>query len=105
MELKNLVCSLKQGKKLKELGVIQSSEFAYYHEKYLRYDEGPHTDPEKTCCAWTSGELGVMIPKEILYAPCSFTNVNEAIARADLLIYLLENKLISVEEVNKKLRE
>jgi hypothetical protein len=87
--------------------------------------------------AFTSGELGVMLPGTFFQngesywldvskgvdgdwcfyytsyfkEPFRFPNTtkekyfqNEAVARADLLIYLLKEKLITVEEVNARLK-
>lgn len=119
-----LVCSLEQGNKLMELGVKQDSIF-YSYSKKLKQEHIWHSKTgvhdtlslHPIVSRWTSGELGVMLPNEflenkqegltgdefVIELVSTHINKNEAIARADLLLYLLENKVISVEEVNKRL--
>jgi hypothetical protein len=163
--LTDYVCNKEQSKELKELGVKQDSLF-YWQENNVRgkYDPFLHNEIEyeqngigchdcggikcPTCedavkheypkySAFTSGELGVMLPFRIknkhdkncylledkaviereiqedeieeffisYESVPEFHNPNEAIARADLLIYLLKGGLIKVEDVNKRLGE
>lgn len=120
MPLENQVASLELSKKLKELGVKQKSLFwwgrvsgdgwALYHLNKLQSDN---------VSAFTVAELGEMLPKgywdevsvnggfEIGYGqgrPMGDQKIdryfvveqNEAEARAKMLIYLLENNLITL---------
>lgn len=123
MKLENQVVSLELAQKLRELGVKQES-FAYwvgdktydvhgeshrdYHLHYIGFCTGGIS-------AYTAGELGEMLPvwttthifsddaEEGKYAvECIGTHTGqfyantEADARAEMLIYLLENKLITL---------
>ena len=117
MELKDQVCSLESARKLKELGVKQESLF-YWHET-ARLDGINNFNQSKInskyCySAFTVAELGDMLPemvdnlqiltwkktwREQMTYFCEhrdnvFSAETEAEARAKMLIYLLENKLI-----------
>ena len=120
MKLENQVCSLELAKKLKELGGKQESLF-YWHldgddewELVMEKDVFPQV-LDFCYPAFTVAELGEMLPEEIHtfklsdefccesnqpdYFPKGksnlfFTADTEANARAKMLIYLLENKLI-----------
>lgn len=118
MELSKQIVSLELAKKLKELGVKQESlhlwQYVYAHKGY-EIDNGD-LDPSMTFSAFTVAELGEMLPeyanvngmqtwfcdKENGKWRCGFRyNINtvqkadtESDARAKMLIYLLENKLI-----------
>ncbi len=112
MKLENQVCSLELAKKLKELGVNQESLF-YWERQYLpqvttdwrimlghQYNE--------YISAFTVAELGEMLPyyhyetiKSFRWVDfacecfeISFKCKTEADARANMVIYLIENKLI-----------
>ena len=119
MRLENQVCSLELAKRLKELGVKQES--LHYWAKTLgenepELDASPFATEFGCYSAFTVAELGEMLPKGIT-AYCtnvsgkwgwkSFYIVTAAIsvaetfgtegdARAKMLIYLIENNLISV---------
>lgn len=121
MKIENQVCSLEQAKYLKELGVITQSYFAYQgstdHDPDLKSDDG------KDYPAFTVAELGVMLPSETLTIrrgseDSAFPNweweneaeqkgcgcyENEAEARADHLIILLEHNKTTVAEVNARI--
>lgn len=134
--IESQVCTLGQAQELKLLGVKQDSIFVHRHQK-IEFGEPIHTILESgnwsgnLYSAWTSGELGVMLPKRLYIGHkgeswdlewlasqnllryvdhdsdykqlVEFRVDNEAVARADLLIYLLKNKLVSIDEVNKRL--
>lgn len=121
MKLAQQVTNLELSKRLKELGVKQESEF-YWEE----YEEGKaflwntgHKFINEHFSAFTVAELGEMLPKERYWTDCkmntgrwrcaeysedglaedgktSFCAENEADARAKMLIYLLEHKLIEL---------
>ena len=121
MELEKQVCNLELSKKLKELGVKQESLFYY-----LQYaDQKPlivgHNDASpgwSNYSAFTVAELGEMLPEKACIRTvklveewcCDYHPKNskfnfpehrevsniEADARAKMLVYLLENKLIKV---------
>lgn len=120
MTLEQQVCSLELAQKLKELGVRQESLF--YWQEYMetkiscvfgrhRYFNGTESS------AFTVAELGEMLPTEVLgeltdMLPTRtisggfrvnlddegmlYAGKSEADARAKMLIYLLENKLITL---------
>ena len=122
------VTPLEQSKRLKELGVKQESlfEWAYYpsvRSQILSY-RGSMLTPlgEPIAAAFTVAELGVMLPThdecylseydptktdgKSWYSICNTKIIysdTEASVRAVMLIYLLENNLITVEEVNSRL--
>lgn len=111
MKLNEQIVSLELAKRLKELGVEQESLFMWNQQGDLEY-----TDPKTwvgyttDTSAFTVAELGEMLP--MIYFPVpdkgngclswlwvdgkgnkTWENT-EADARAKMLIYLLENKLI-----------
>lgn len=128
MKIENQVCSLKQAKHLKAFGIIQRSYFNYYRiNTFEQYSLGSG-ESGFWYSAFTVAELGVMLPASAytVYQPLnnksysfldaedltSCDNVRlfsihatEAEARAAMLIYLLENNIITADEVNKKLIE
>lgn len=117
MEREKQVCSKESGNRLKELGVKQDSLFywEYAHvgikEPFYFVTEEPF---QKQCSAFTVAELGEMFPDEfqemkngLTWSICRIAKCDgiynmknlpiertEAEARAKMLIYLLENKLI-----------
>lgn len=118
MEFEKQVCSLELSKKLKELGVEQDSLF------YWRDNDGFQESDEcdySIASAFTVAELGEMLPFEYIsikhsgdkspskrdfyccyleglgYSDESQSAYTEADARAKMLIYLVENKLINLE--------
>lgn len=115
MKLEDQVCSLELAKQLKELGVKQDS--------YFKWEErsGGHVElfhSKATSCAheyysaFTLAELGEMLPagmspnkseNNVYYFTIGeklFGCKNEAKARAKILIYLIENNIIKVEDIN-----
>lgn len=131
MKIENQVCTPKQGEKLKELGILQESAFWHWGDYDGYGAKGPRQEKwnngrKHTCSAYSVAELGVMLPEQcsswwwdsedgmrwdavgdennhaghmIEYKP------TEAEARACLLIFLLENKLITVAEINDRLQK
>lgn len=125
MKLENQVTSLALSQRLKELGVKQESLFGHYrhsdHGKLVA--DIWHVDKKDgryllECSAFTVAELGEMLERrKEKYQTHSFVTIKddwvcyiefedgryhkeyaetEADARAKMLIYLLENKLITV---------
>lgn len=120
MELTNQVCSLELAKRLKELGVKQESYFAWHSavegfEKLETRYFISHYPAITTYAAFTVAELGEMLQKGMVDShktqfgywifkyeyvsqdlnPIAETRGDsEADARARMVIYLLENKLI-----------
>ena len=128
MKLEAQICSLELAKRIYELGVKQESEWiwaimnigagqsAYIYNTVS--DKGYHRDVEYS--AYTVAELGEMLPDNIFSCPsidrkdhihdrmyyCKDVfnkiepiNANtEANARAKMLIYLIENKLLEVKK-------
>lgn len=125
MKLESQVASLQLSKKLKELGVVQES--AFYWEINLRNDwtlyfEYGEPRMNANASAFTASELGVMLPDGIGSFKTSTKGYScrgsigyasgfgfqkadtEANARAKMLVYLLDQKIIPVDEVNKSIR-
>lgn len=123
MKLENQVCSLDLAKRLRELGVKQESYFYWmeYGNPHLLPGKDSSIFYEKTwrkrVSAFTVAELGEMLPIEYIsqrrphgsidsgeYAwgcgryGTDFAEVveTEVDARAKMLIYLIENKVITV---------
>ena len=126
MEFKDEVCSLELSKKLEELGFKQESLFwwtHYTHEGSRKMSwevedyEPSYTDGRKKYSAYTTRELGEMLPDKYSVSKVggdgwfcykydnkynlSMTKIlgmpekeGESNARATLLIYLKENNLI-----------
>lgn len=115
MELKNQVVSLGLAKKLKELGIKQGSLFHWCHYKQekkwfitFNIEASKAIDLDDIYSAFTVAELGEMLPIETrsVYLGGSgwicqnnhykehFYAETEADARAKMLVYLKENKLI-----------
>ena len=126
MKIENQVCSLEQGKKLKELGVGNNSIWSWdkrlpYYTVYEVF--GPVSSVGDTGYpAYTASELGIMLGNEVANVRYdiqtamwysveesheetvySFASQNEAECRADLLISLLESKSANVDFVNQSL--
>lgn len=120
MNLENQVVSLELAKKLKELGVKQEGYFVWYtngDSAHLLDTPGEMRPMEgKTYSAFTVAEMGEMFPRDLYYrfgalfdgdhylgcfadSDCEeiihrvTVASTEADARAEMLIYLLENKL------------
>lgn len=123
MKLEEQVISLELAKKLKELGVKQESHFYWvemYEEPAQLFDLSWALDPRRLAneqyrnvSAFTVAELGEMLPfgyysrRGTRGFTCGTLNnenygtrrgVTEADARAKMLIYLLENKLIKTND-------
>jgi hypothetical protein len=124
MKLENQVVSLELSKRLKELGFEQESLFAWtelngdWFIYYIDRDGGfsiPKSSEEKFISAYTVAELGEMLARGMegcwkgidgkwrvgwTHSPKNkglqdvFESDTEADARAKMLIYLKENKLI-----------
>lgn len=123
MELEDQVCLLDQAKKLKELGVAQLTLFtwkvnnvqsvvtttpmAYWIDKYAPQIGNTYY------AAFTVAELSIML---LEYAETYFTEGGkwrigdadfdfdtQAEASAGRLIYLIENDILTVEEINNRL--
>lgn len=111
MRLENQVVNLKLSQKLKKLGVKQESLF-YYNSKTVKLQKGftCHIDKKGkmrwSISAFTVAELAEILPEGIkVYKLANewFCEIKEQImrdrfeinARAKMLIYLIENKLIN----------
>lgn len=128
MNLENQVCLLQQAKRLKDLGVKQDSLF--YHTNSDNWGVMPKRSIDFTgnpFSAFTVAELGMMLPNAFDTMAISVSQnvrgwaayddngndvfkdeVNfstEAEARAAMLIYLLENNLVTAGEVNARLTQ
>lgn len=129
IQLSDQVCSLIQAKRLKELGVNQES---YFVHKINEIQDVVSTSQFKKWCeeylptcndyysAFSVAELGIALPPNgrtifKVHDGWEFTigtsdwkdwrrYSTEAQARAELLIYLIENKIVSVEEINERLK-
>jgi hypothetical protein len=124
MKLEDEVCSLEPSKRLRELGVKQESYFFWWPSKS---DHVQDHKPEGTvawCSAFTVAELGEMFESYCftrrVYSSardenwlCKWQDTHginevdlygktEADARAKMLIYLLENKLIPLRADKEK---
>ncbi len=116
MKLEKQVTSLKLSKKLKELGVKQESLWCWINmypsggdtDDFYTLELG-HRENSKSYSAFTVAELGEKLKKydiDYWYSYPDFRlklskevdtqgrDENEANARAEMLIYLIENKLI-----------
>ncbi len=117
VNLENQVCSLELSKELKELGVKHESLFwytVYVNQTYdIHYQFDSKHIPPAHYSAFTVAELGELLPDFIeIERDCYFSNdkylwrvqspdhetfnENEANARAEMLVYLLENKLMEL---------
>lgn len=127
MKIELQVCTLEQAKRLKELGVKQESLFvhqSYSYNKIKLTDWDNRNNLLGFYSAFTVAELGEMLPpwqfayKQSTghYAAYKFhenefvcqgviptTYETEAECKAAMLIHLLENSLITAEEVNRNL--
>lgn len=111
MELNKQVCSLELAQKMKELGFKQESLF--YWNQGIVCDSSFKVIPE-ACSAYTVAELEIYLPTNVVCKNTAFDEVlvklldeegetiyftreeKGADARAKMLIYLVENKLITV---------
>ncbi len=133
MKLENQVCSLEQAKELNELGIKRESLFVWkcnskqdavidiqmkhWISRYAGFVKNHFFS------AFTVAELGVMLPNKYLSGKIdnniyncwqfddfmqirtynTYQSETESEARASMLIHLLENKIITADEVNKRL--
>ncbi len=114
MKLEDQVTNLELSKKLKELGVKQESLFVWYGLPFWIpvLDTFKNKDGLELYSAFTVAELGEMLPHHVTstksinnywYSDWQFNNGTEHVeesdkeadVRAKMLIYLIENKLIS----------
>lgn len=111
MSLEDQVVSPELSKRLKELKVKQKSLFYWivsfntnYHISYTEGD-GRLLPQERNdfYSAFTVAELGEGLPEEVIFNGIlggkrltDFYDGNEADARAKMLIYLIENKLVKI---------
>lgn len=118
MKLQDQVCTLEQAKRLKELGVIAKSLFYHEHLFHVswRISQGPDGS-FPIYSAFTASELSVMIdwnyvsvaaPYEedidwSMFTKSVVTSPSLVDAMTKVLIHLLENNIITAEEVNKRL--
>lgn len=108
MKLEDQVCSLDLAKRLKELGVKQGSHFWWRYTSDMSdtmlLDRKWESSHFEFVSAFTVAELGTMLKWRSLtykaqpqwYEILKDETLTEADARAEMLIYLLENKLITV---------
>lgn len=120
MKLQDQVCTLEQANRLMSLGINQESYFVLGQRGVLTESWAIEGDEDVFYSAFTVAELGVMLPAGYDTMYCtndgwrgfdlasrdmldSKTFYTEAECRAAMLIYLLENKLITTKEVNTRL--
>lgn len=127
MEVENQVSSFEQSKKLRELGIAQVSFFAWIDEGQLLSRHSANLDlmsiATNFTAAFTVAELGMMIPtgydtmritttdgeKWQAYDnsgddfPTDESYDTEAIARAEIVIQAIRDKILTIDEINKKL--
>lgn len=126
MKLESQVVSLDLAKKLKELNVKQESLFYWVETEFdgwqLLYAEGlKHKEITNgpLCSAFTSSELGKMLPSgiwsgknnschyfedyiiwnqtiSVIHDDIEFIGATESDVRAKMLVYLVENKLVTL---------
>lgn len=128
LNLEQQVCSLESAKRLKELGVKQESLF-YWVKRWDPTSAGigehfelhwerdlEEQDMDLTWSAYTVSELGEVLPRgfwhitkgDRFHITCVNSSGhpeahdNEAETRAKMLIYLLENKLASLDTLPDK---
>ena len=127
MKVEDQVCSIELSMKLRELDVPQESLFYWntdddVSEKSREWYISEVLSDKDSCSAFTASELGELLPlginmrrvasDESMWWSCiwnegygGITNleyakdIKEADARAKMIIYLIENKLIKVEDL------
>ena len=132
VELKDQVCSLDHALKLKELGVIQNSLFLYCNgyknprgekindgeviisaSEKLRYTLNSRKRGDERECtfasAYTLSELLALVPlkfRRVYYANFSgkFKPTREIASIANHLLFLLNSKFVSVDEINDRFK-
>jgi len=157
MNLEQLCTSLELSKKLKELGIKQRAIFCWQkpddNDWYLtqrdetgwEFLEHAPQFKDKVIAAFTAGELGIVLPSNIIIPSCydinptgellrlainlfkindefcsmyeigkldssnivipdsEVTRDNEVNSRAKLLVYLIENNIVTIEDINAKI--
>jgi hypothetical protein len=135
MNLEDQLCPPAQAKRLKNLGIMQESLHYYNENginihsptglivlKNLHIERDSEDNELDSISAFTVAELGAALPcslngaviimenseaiKYVSYQRIKTTfGSTEAQARANMLIWLIENKYITVREVNKRITE
>lgn len=133
MKLEDQCCLFIQAKKLKEFGIDWESLFVWSQLKESSPKLEPNWRPVSRTSnyyesltihpAYTSSELGLMLPDDCrtyrvddywqsywpnegvmnMHQPFADENKTEAAAKAGLLIYLLEQKHITIADINSRL--
>lgn len=131
MQVEKQCCNLQQAKRLNDLGVCQGYSIFFYNAsddksvaKLIMNShpkDGYDADMSNTCySAFTDSELGVMLPLGYYTSTRDFNHNDwmgydhdgdyiigpfktEVECRAEMLIQLIENKLITVQEINTRL--
>ncbi len=111
MKINNQVCAPEFSIKLRSLGVKQDSYFYWEDQKEGRFELSHLSRSWDSCySAFSVAELGEMLLWDMFYIFGTPDDLRvkfidgvdtEANTRAKILIYLIENKLIQVENVNK----
>ncbi len=127
MKLEDQVCSVRQAEILKKIGVNQDNSYAGWRQTsvamklFVRNE-----DDDYDYAAFTATELGEMLPATHMYSDLTYRCITlkedqwvvsyisanhqifnslfgrtEAEARAEMLIYLITRKIITIESVNK----
>ncbi len=125
MKIEQQVCTWEQAKKIKELGITQTSSYFYWHfgavsETWILINCEDSDIDANDFSAYTVAELGVMMPSgyDTMHSTMGGRRwfdldgmddreyyKTEAEARAAMLIYLLENNILKVDEVNNRLQK
>lgn len=130
MKLEDQCCTLQQAKRLKELGIEQISYFIWGERGVITEGWSVEGYEDTFYAAYNVAELGLMLPKSLplndghhwafyhrhcwkgesvgysAYGRPSIEQdwfVTEAEARATMIIGLLENALVTAEEINQRL--
>jgi hypothetical protein len=122
-------CTITQARKLRELGVVQGLANDHYNLFIIRgnpnvyLNGGPDLRPmQDSIDAFNSDELGAMLPNYIgswrqqdntylvfdedeLFTNNKFKSKREAVAKADMLIHLLETDRVKIKSVNQRLNQ
>lgn len=132
MKLENQVCNEYRADRLKELGIVQEALFYHTHsEKWGVMPKKSIDFSGHPSAAFTVAELGIMLPDDLSVPGINYSFYHrhnwkgesvgytafgqdpieqgwyhtEAEARAAMLIYLLENNIITASEVNARLEK
>jgi hypothetical protein len=112
-----------QSIKLKEFGLIQNRSLFYYNPNQLLPIPCTEANDKVDIAAFTSSQLGYFIPDEVIRNDKTFViemkrnkaiisfngdelqtieGISEVDIRSKLLLVLLEAKLLSIDDINKK---